>query len=82
MPRHFFGKIPSRVSIAARPVRLMDESSAAVKAEQVQKKSQGHSKRRSRMKYVCLGFIDETKFAEISQEDAQQNDGRVLCLRR
>ena len=24
------------------------------------------------MKYVCLGFIDETKFAEIPQEDAQR----------
>jgi hypothetical protein len=24
------------------------------------------------MKYVCLGFIDETKFAEISQADAQK----------
>src|SRR3954449_9779775 len=24
------------------------------------------------MKYVCLGFIDEAKFAEIPQEDAQR----------
>jgi len=24
------------------------------------------------MKYVCLGFIDETKFAEIPQEDGQR----------
>ena len=24
------------------------------------------------MKYVCLGYIDETKFAEISQEDGQR----------
>lgn len=24
------------------------------------------------MKYVCLGFYDETKFAEIPQEDAQR----------
>ena len=24
------------------------------------------------MKYVCLGFIDETKFAEIPQEDRQR----------
>jgi hypothetical protein len=24
------------------------------------------------MKYVCLGFIDETKFAEITQEDGQR----------
>jgi hypothetical protein len=24
------------------------------------------------MKYVCLGFIDETKFAEIPQEDQQR----------
>ena len=24
------------------------------------------------MKYVCLGFIDKTKFAEIPQEDAQR----------
>lgn len=24
------------------------------------------------MKYVCLGFIDETKFGEISQEDRQR----------
>jgi hypothetical protein len=24
------------------------------------------------MKYVCLGFIDETKFAEIPHEDAQR----------
>jgi hypothetical protein len=24
------------------------------------------------MKFVCLGFIDETKFAEIPQEDAQR----------
>ena len=24
------------------------------------------------MKYVCLGFINETKFAEISQEDGQR----------
>src|SRR6516162_9418054 len=26
----------------------------------------------SPMKYVCLGYIDETKFAEISQEDGQR----------
>ena len=24
------------------------------------------------MKYVCLGFIDETKYAEIAQEDGQR----------
>ena len=24
------------------------------------------------MKYVCLGFIDETKFAEVPQEDGQR----------
>jgi hypothetical protein len=24
------------------------------------------------MKYVCLGFIDETKFAEIPREDGQR----------
>jgi hypothetical protein len=24
------------------------------------------------MKYVCLGFIDETKFAEVTQEDGQR----------
>ena len=24
------------------------------------------------MKFVCLGFIDETKFAEVSQEDGQR----------
>ena len=24
------------------------------------------------MKFVCLGFIDETKFAEVTQEDGQK----------
>jgi hypothetical protein len=35
----FLERIPSGVSIAAWPVRLMDESSATVKAEQIQKDS-------------------------------------------
>jgi len=47
----------------------MDESLAEVNAEQVQK---GRHPRSSRMKYVCLGFIDETKFAQIPPEDAQR----------
>src|SRR6478736_3208857 len=38
-------------------------------AEQVEKAT--HSGR-SRMKFVCLGFIDETKFAEVSQEDGHR----------
>jgi hypothetical protein len=62
----FWKKISPRVSISVWPVRLMDESSAAAKAEQVQ---QDNHFRRSRMKYVCLGFIDETKYAEVSQEE-------------
>jgi hypothetical protein len=57
------------VSIAAWPVRLIDESLAAVKTKQVQK---GCDEGRSRMKFVCLGFIDERKFAEIPQADAQR----------
>jgi hypothetical protein len=28
--------------------------------------------RRSQMKFVCLGFIDETKFAEVSQEEGHK----------
>jgi hypothetical protein len=47
----------------------MHESSAAVKAEQFQNDS--HS-RRGRMKFVCLGYYDEAKFAEIPQEIGQR----------
>src|SRR6516164_10743925 len=35
----------------------------------------GQSKSQSRrgpMKFVCLGYIDETKFAEVTQEDGQR----------
>jgi hypothetical protein len=38
-------------------------------AEQAQRDS--HS-RRSRMKFVCLGFIEEAKYAEVSQEDGHK----------
>jgi hypothetical protein len=31
------------------------------------------------MKYVCLGFIDETKFAEIPQEDRQRMIGECFA---
>ena len=34
------------------------------------------------MKFVCLGFIEETKFAEFSEADVAEKDGRMLCLRR
>jgi hypothetical protein len=47
----------------------MGEKLAAINAEHFQK---GSLLTRSRMKYVCLGFIDEAKFAEIPQEDAQR----------
>jgi hypothetical protein len=47
----------------------MDERLARVKAKQVQK---GCDWRVTRMKFVCLGFIDETKFAEIPEEERQR----------
>jgi hypothetical protein len=47
----------------------MEVSLAAMKARQVHK---GAVWRMGRMKYVCLGFIDETKFAEMHQEDGQK----------
>jgi hypothetical protein len=47
----------------------MDESLARVKAKQVQK---GCDRRVTRMKFVCLGFHDETRFAELPQEDRQR----------
>jgi hypothetical protein len=50
----------------------MDESLARVKAKQVQK---GRDWRVARMKFVCLGFIDETKFAEMPREDQQRMMG-------
>src|SRR6185369_71309 len=50
-------------------VRLIDDSSTAVKAEQVQ--NDNHY-RRSRMKFVCLGYIEEAKYAEVSQEEGHK----------
>src|SRR5271166_1565164 len=47
----------------------MDGSLASVQAKQVQK---GCNRRMTRMKYVCLGFYDEAKFAEIPPDVAQR----------
>ena len=53
----------------ARPVRLMEKSLAEVNAAHVQK---GNDWRKNRMKFVCLGFIDEAKFAEIPPDQRQR----------
>jgi hypothetical protein len=55
------------MSILACPVRLMNESLAPVDVEHIQ---EGSHQTGCPMKYVCLGFIDEAKFAEIPQADA------------
>lgn len=53
--RSLFEKTRPLVSIAPGPIRLRDESSASEQAEQVQN---GRHSRISRMKHVCLGFIE------------------------
>ncbi len=68
-PTQFFERILSGVSIAAWPIRPTDEWLGSSEANQVQKDSHLG---RSQMKFVCLGFIDETKFAEVNQEDGQK----------
>jgi hypothetical protein len=68
----FFEKNPFALSIPACPVRLMDEKlgGGEGRASPERHTSKDRHCRRRRMKFVCLGFIDEKKFAQVPQSDA------------
>lgn len=67
---HFFEENRLRLSILAAVVRPITRSRAAVQADIEFPLSAAQL--RCVMKFVCLGYYDETKFSELPQEEAQR----------